>query len=242
MARGKFIAIEGIDGSGKRTQLDLLARTFDQRAIPYVQVSFPNYASSFGKLVARFLNGEFGSLREVDAHFSALLYAGDRFESKPELEAALAAGKTVLADRYVGSNLAHQTARVPEAARADFIAWLRQLEYGTYGLPAEDLVIYLRLPTHEAHRLIALKQQRDYTHLHRDIQEADVRHLEAAARIYDELSSEPNWARVDCWSAQASDAAGAQGTLLSPPEIQAAILEAIDSRIPELQGALRGEA
>jgi dTMP kinase len=242
MTRGKLIAIEGIDGSGKRTQLDLLARTFDQRAIPYVRVSFPNYASSFGKLVARFLNGEFGSLREVDAHFSALLYAGDRFESRPDLEAAISAGKTVLADRYVGSNLAHQTARVPEAGRAEFIAWLRQLEYEIYGLPAEDLVIYLRLPAQEAHRLIALKQQRDYTHLNRDIQEADVRHLEAAAGIYDRLASEPNWVRVDCWSAPAGDSAGMPGTLLSPPEIQAAILEAIDSRVPELQGALRRDA
>jgi dTMP kinase len=241
MARGKFIAIEGIDGSGKRTQLDLLARVFDQRAIPYVQVSFPNYASSFGKLVARFLNGEFGSLREVDAHFSALLYAGDRFESKPGLEAALSAGKTVLADRYVGSNLAHQTARIPEAARPDFIAWLRHLEYGIYGLPAEDLVIYLRLPAAEAHRLIARKQQRDYTHLNRDIQEADMRHLEAAAGVYDELASAPNWARVDCWAAQSADSADSSGSLLSPPEIQAAILDAIDTRIPELQGALRGE-
>src|SRR5271167_2323176 len=106
--RGKFIVLEGIDGSGKRTQLELLARTFTERGIPFSQISFPDYEGFFGKLVAQFLNGEFGALEAVDPHFSALLYAGDRLEAKPLLDAALASGKIVLADRYVGSNLAHQ--------------------------------------------------------------------------------------------------------------------------------------
>ncbi len=47
-----------------------------------MRISFPRYESSFGKLVARYLNGEFGSLETVDPHFSALLYAGDRLEAK----------------------------------------------------------------------------------------------------------------------------------------------------------------
>ena len=115
-SRGTFIAIEGIDGSGKHTQAEWLGRAFAARGIPYVPFSFPRYGSSFGKLIASFLNGEFGRLDAIDAHLSALLYAGDRFEAKPELEAALAAGKTILTDRYVASNLAHQTARVAAGA------------------------------------------------------------------------------------------------------------------------------
>jgi dTMP kinase len=145
-ARGKFIAIEGIDGSGKRTQLDLLARALESRGIPCVCVSFPRYDSSFGQLVAQYLNGDFGSLSAVDPHFSAMLYAGDRLEAKPELEAALSAGKTVLADRYISSNLAHQTARVAPKQRDEFLRWLQRLEYSLYDLPAEDLVLFLRLP------------------------------------------------------------------------------------------------
>src|SRR5712692_8744051 len=152
-SRGKFIAIEGIDGSGKRTQIDLLSGVLDARALHYVRFSFPRYESSFGRLVARYLNGEFGSLDAVDAHFSALLYAGDRFESKAELEAALNAGKTVLADRYIGSNLAHQTAHVSPQRREEFLSWLKRVEYGIFGLPQEDLVVYLRLPAVEAQRL-----------------------------------------------------------------------------------------
>ncbi len=146
MARGKLIVIEGIDGAGKGTQTDLLARAFQQRGVPFVKFGFPRYESSFGRLIARFLNGEFGPLPAVNAHFSALLYAGDRFEAKPDLEAALDSGRTVVTDRYIASNLAHQAARVPAERRAEFTSWLRQLEYGTYGLPIEDLVIYLRVP------------------------------------------------------------------------------------------------
>lgn len=196
--RGKLIVIEGIDGSGKRTQLDLLSKTLEARGLSYVSFSFPRYESSFGRLVARFLNGEFGPLDAVDPHFSALLYAGDRLEAKPELEAALSAGKTILSDRYIGSNLAHQTARVPPEKRQEFLAWLQHLEYGLYALPAEDLVIYLRLPAARAHQLVARKATRKYTNLRRDLLEADVLHLEQAAAIYDQLARQPNWVTIEC--------------------------------------------
>src|SRR5580658_10784677 len=112
-SRGKLIALEGIDGSGKLTQLDLLARELDARGLATFRISFPRYESFFGKLVGSYLNGDFGALDAVDPHFSALLYAGNRLEAKPDLQAALAAGQTIIADRYIGSNLAHQTGRVP---------------------------------------------------------------------------------------------------------------------------------
>lgn len=230
--RGKFIAIEGIDGSGKRTQLDLLAAAFESRGVACTRVSFPRYESSFGRLVARYLNGEFGPLSAVDAHLSALLYAGDRFESKPELEAALATGKTVLADRYIASNLAHQTARTEPQQREEFLAWLKRLEYGLYGLPAEDLVIYLRLPLAEAHRLVGLKKVREYTTLQRDLQEADQKHLEQAALVYDQMAKEPAWMTIEC--------ANSSGALLAPEAIHAAVLAAIDARLPNLLNAARG--
>ena len=100
----------------------------------------------------------FGPLEEVDPQFTALLYAGDRFEAKKQLVEALEAGKIVLADRYVGSNLAHQAARVAAAARAEFVKWIEHLEYGIYGLPRESAVIYLRVPPAEAQKLVGLKE------------------------------------------------------------------------------------
>jgi dTMP kinase len=222
--RGKLIALEGIDGSGKRTQLDLLAGEFNARRLATFRISFPRYESLFGKQVGRYLNGEFGPLDAVDPHLSALLYAGDRMEAKPEIEAALLAGQIVLADRYIGSNLAHQSERVPPEQREEFFAWLKRLEYGLYGLPMEDLVIYLRVPVAEAHRLVGLKSARTYTNMQHDIQEADIKHLEQTAIIYDRLATEANWVRIDC-----NDTAS--GVLYSPEEIHRAVLQAVDSRI-----------
>jgi len=224
--RGKIIALEGIDGSGKGTQLDLLANALAARKLPTYRVSFPRYGSFYGKLVGLYLNGEFGALDAVDPHLSALLYAGDRLEAKPEIEDALAAGKIVLADRYIGSNLAHQTARVAPEKREEFIAWLKHLEYVLYGLPAEDLVIYLRVPFEQAHRLVGLKAARDYTKLKRDIQEADIKHLEQTGIIYDRLATEANWVRIDCMD-------GRSGKLRTPEEIRRAVIDCVESQILE---------
>ena len=79
--------------------------------------------------MAQFLNGEFGPL---DSRGSAFFRAAVRRRPpgiEAALEAALAAGKSVLADRYIASNLAHQGARVPREKRDEFLAWLKQLEY-----------------------------------------------------------------------------------------------------------------
>jgi dTMP kinase len=223
MSRGKLIVIEGIDGAGKGTQADLLGKALKQRGIPSVRFGFPRYESSFGQLIGQFLNGDFGPLSAVDAHFSALLYAGDRFEAKPELEAALASGHTVFADRYIASNLAHQAARVPAEKRSEFIAWLRHLEYRIYRLPAEDLVIYLRLPANEGQRRVGLKSQRGYTAMQRDLQESDLSHLQEAAKIYDQLAGEANWVTVECFHKD--------GKQKTPGQIHQAVLEAVDSRV-----------
>jgi len=220
--RGKLIVLEGIDGSGKRTQIEALAREFSRRGIAFSQISFPNYGGFFGKLVAQFLNGDFGSLAAVDPHFSALLYAGDRLESKAGIESALAAGKIVLADRYVASNLAHQGARAPREKRSEFLAWLKQLEYEVHALPAEDLVIYLRLPVAEAHRLVGYKGARGYTKSRRDLQEADFDHLEAASQVYDDLARQPNWITIECFDTDS-------GALREPAEIHAEIVAAVEA-------------
>ncbi len=222
--RGKLIALEGIDGSGKRTQLELLASALEARGLSTRRVSFPQYETLYGKLIGRYLNGEFGSLEQVDPHLSALLYAGNRLEAKARLEEDLSAGEIVLADRYIGSNLAHQTARVPVEQRDEFLGWLKRLEYGLYALPVEDLVIYLRVPAHEAQRLVGRKSARSYTNLKHDIQEADIKHLEETAAIYDRLATEPNWVRIDCINP-------ASGILYSPEEIHRVVIQSVESRI-----------
>lgn len=228
--RGKLIVLEGIDGAGKRTQADRLAEALAARGTPPVRLSFPNYESFFGRLVARYLNGAFGPLEAVDPHFAALLYAGDRLEARPAMEAALAEGRILLADRYIGSNLAHQSARVPPEEREGFLAWLRRLEYEVYHLPREDAVIYLRVPAAEAQRLVDTKASRDYTARQRDLQEASLAHLEAAAAAYDRLSEQMNWVRVECFDA-------ARRAMRSPEEIHREVLAAVEARV--LSGAAK---
>src|SRR5258708_608612 len=187
-APGKLIAVEGIDGSGKRTQVDLLTLNLKARGHSVYSTGFPQYDSWFGKMVGQFLNGDLGPLESVDPHFTTLLYAGDRFEAKPKLEAALNNGQIVLADRYVGSNLAHQTARVPPAQRSAFLEWIEHLEYGIYGLPRESLILYLRVPPLEAQRLVARKSPRTYTSSQKDLMQARLRHPPHAADLCQSLS------------------------------------------------------
>jgi dTMP kinase len=221
--RGKFIVIEGIDGSGKRTQIELLARALAEKGIAAKQIGFPNYSGFFGKLVGQFLNGEFGPLEAVDPHFSSLLYAGDRLQAAPEIRRDLEGGKILLADRYVGSNLAHQGSRVPAEKRDEFLAWLKHLEYAIYALPQEDLVIYLRVNPADAHRLVGEKGKRDYTALRRDLLESDLEHLATASEVYDELAKQPHWIKIQC-----SDSAN---SLRSPDDIHKEVLTAVQSRI-----------
>lgn len=222
--RGKLIAIEGIDGSGKQTQVRLLARELEARGLSVLSTGFPQYGSWFGKMVGQFLNGDFGPLDSLDPHFTALLYAGDRFECKQPIVAALESGDVVLADRYIASNLAHQTARSAPDKRDDFRAWIEHLEYNIYGLPKEDLVLYLRLPPREAQSLVAKKSARDYTQAAHDILESDLSHLQDAADMYDLLSRRSNWKTVECFDPASQSIRPAQ-------EISAEILAAVLPRL-----------
>ena len=215
--------MEGIDGSGKRTQVDLLAGILaaGEGGHSIYSTGFPQYDSWFGRMVGQFLNGDFGPLDEVDPHFTALLYAGDRFEAKPKLEAALNKGQIVLVDRYIGSNLAHQTARVPVEKREDFRRWIEHLEYGIYDLPREDLILYLRVPPRLAQTLVARKSARSYTSAKQDILEASLRHLEQAAEMYDLLSRQPPWVTIECYDT-------ARGSMRPPKEIAQEVLAAVN--------------
>lgn len=197
----RLVAIEGIDGSGKGTQAHRLRDAVTRSGRTCSVLAFPQYSETlFGRTVARYLNGEFGDLRSAGAHFAALLYAGDRFESLPRIEQFRNTVDLVIFDRYVPSNLAHQAAKLPPEQRPGFIEWLDTIEYGVYRLPRPDLVIYLDMPVAQARSLILQKPARAYTAKSVDLHEADGEYLEQTAAVYRQLSGGPGWQVVPCTS------------------------------------------
>ena len=185
MRRGPLIAIEGIDGSGKGTQAQLLARALQARGLEVALFSFPAYQETLaGELIGAFLDGRMGSLRQIDSRLTAVLYALDRFELKGSLEQARERGAVVLCDRYVGSNLAHQAARTPASRRRALRAMIDRLEFGLFGLPRPDLVLYLDMPASLAQERVRQKAARGYTAKPLDELEADRAHLRLALADY----------------------------------------------------------
>jgi dTMP kinase len=196
-----LIAIEGIDGAGKGTQSHLVQERMIGLGLRAELLSFPRYGQTFfARSIANYLNGGFGRLDSVDPHLPALLYAGDRLESRSLIQRLSNTADVVIFDRYVASNLAHQAARLSLAERPDFIAWLAELEYDVYDLPEADITIHLDVTVEIALSLIAKKGPRSYAP-GRDIHEMDRTYLAKCLDVYRELaraSVRSRWVTIDC--------------------------------------------
>jgi dTMP kinase len=215
-----LVAIEGIDGSGKGTQAARLVEQLENRNVSARLIGFPRYERTFfGRAVGRFLNGEFGTLAEANPYLVSLLFAGDRFESRDDLRAAAEQCRVVVLDRYVGSNIAHQGAKLDANARPGLIEFVEQLEFGIYQLPRADLNILLDLPAETARTLVGRKNARGYTDRAHDLQEEDVAYLDAVRRMYLDLARDAaDWVVVECLQA---------GRLRSIEEIAEEILHTV---------------
>src|SRR3990167_7081050 len=191
---GKLIVFEGIDGSGKTTQLGLLREYLNERNIPNETIDFPRYWDSFhGRTISRYLKGEFGDVDSVSPYLISLAYSLDRATAKKEMNAWLREGKIVLANRYATSNMAHQAAKLPVEKREAFLKWLLELEYKINKIPKEDLVIFLHVPTANARVLIQKRGRKD------DIHEKNYEYLTETAKMYDKLSLRfKHWVKINC--------------------------------------------
>lgn len=190
--KGKLIVIEGIDGSGKTTQVELLTKYLADKKNLHEVISFPRYDDNlYGQLIRRYLDGEFGPIHEVNPYLIALAYAGDRLLAKPQVESWLQNGKLVIANRYVSSSQAHLGANLAEDKREEFMQWVDELEYQTNKLPKEDLTILLNVDPNVGQENVQGGEA--------DIHEDSLKHLEEASKIYLELSkAKENWQVVDC--------------------------------------------
>lgn len=193
--KGKLIVIDGIDGSGKTTQIELLKQYLaSQGSTLQVEViNFPRYGENiYADLVTRYLEGEFGSINDVNPYLMACIFAGDRALAKGEIENWLQSGKVVIANRYVSSSKAHLGANLPEDQRENFMEWIDRLEYGTNGMSKPNLNILLNVDP-KIGQENALKDHKV------DMHEKSIEHEEKAAKIYLELSqAEDNWVVVNC--------------------------------------------
>ncbi len=185
-----FIAIEGVDGSGKATHTELLYKFLvNERGRSVLKLSFPQYGKPSAIYIEKYLNGEYGSADDVPADLGALPFAIDRFAAKPIIEAQLLLpSSVVITDRYVASNLAHQGTKIADQkARHEFYERTMRAEYEILGIPRPGKNIVLLLPINIAQSNVDKKGTRGYTTLTRDIHEANSSHLDRAKSNYEEL-------------------------------------------------------
>jgi dTMP kinase len=183
-----LIALEGVDGAGKATQLRLVAEQLRAAGLSTEVISFPRYQQGvFGGSVAQFLNGDLGDPAAVPPQFPALLFACDRLEHRGELLDLLERADIVIADRYVASNAAYQAARLSGADRDAFLDWLLRVEYEVFDLPRPELQVYLRVAVATARHLVAMKEARAYTEKRYDVFENDPSLQAAVAESYEDF-------------------------------------------------------
>lgn len=186
---GLFIAIEGGDGSGKTTQANLLAEYLESIGKKVVRQKFPQYGADSAYYVEKYLNGAYGQTNDVPADLGVLPYAIDRYAASQHIRKTLTdKDAVIICDRYMGSNLAHQGAKIQDKTeRQAFYERTKTTEYDVLGIPRADKNIVLLVPADVAQKNVDNRPDREYTALKRDIHEADVDHLEKAKLNYEEL-------------------------------------------------------
>lgn len=223
-----LIVIEGLDGSGKSTQVRKLKEYIARsgRALEYIH--FPRFDTPlYGDLLARFLRGELGSIDRVHPRLVALLFAEDRNVAAPSIREALAAGRTVLLDRYVYSNIAFQCAKLEDKAERDELRnWIFDTEYRHFGIPVPDVNIFLDVPVDFVSEKLGASRKgsdREYLAGKRDIHEADIDFQRRVRKIYlEQCGADDTFIRVDC-----SDSSG---RMLPPDVIFSKILSVLSRK------------
>lgn len=212
-----LIVLEGLDGAGKSTQIKRLTSLFEQRGAECAYLHFPRFdAPVYGDLIARFLRGEFGTADEVNPYLVALLYAGDRAEAAAQIRGWLDAGKVVILDRYVYSNIGYQCAKLPSGEeRERLMDWILDLEYRHHAIPRPDLSLFLDVPFSFTERKLTEQREgddRDYLRGAADIHEASLLLQQRVREVYLEA------ARKDC-TLQVVDCSDAEGRMDTPDGI-----------------------
>ncbi|MCM1023778.1 MAG: deoxynucleoside kinase [Prevotella sp.] len=196
---GKLIVIDGLDGSGKTTQFDIIREKLSG-SMAVKAISFPDYQNPSSALVKMYLNGEISpNAADVNPYAASSFYAVDRYASyKMFWEKNYLDGELILAGRYVTSNAIHQMGKLPESDWDGYLDWLADYEYVRLGLPKPDLVIFLDMPVEISQRLMTGRYNGDEKR--KDIHEANVEYLKLCRRSALYAAEKLDWRIVSCSS------------------------------------------
>lgn len=201
---GTFIVIDGTDGSGKATQVALLAKRLKKEGKTIKIVDFPEYYKNFfGKFIGHCLTEQYYNFIQVHPKIASVLYAADRWESSEEIRTWLDKGYVVIANRYVSANQIHQGGKITSGKkRRDFLRWLDEMEYKVFKIPRPDIVLYLSVPLAVSQHLMKERDKtshRAYKGKKQDVSEKDLRYAEnsraSALKLVKELN---NFVKIDC--------------------------------------------
>jgi dTMP kinase len=201
MAKGKMIVIDGGDGSGKTTQFKMLLKRLQDEDLDVITMDFPQYGKKSCGAVEEYLNGKYGSADDVGPYRGSIFFAVDRYDASFEIRKAIDEGKIVLCNRYVTANMAHQGGKIAdEQERLKYFEWLKELEFGIFGIPQPDINIFLHVPPEIALDLVDKKGHRDYIGGEgRDLHEADLQHQKNTEKVYQQLANFlPNSTMIEC--------------------------------------------
>lgn len=195
---GKLIVIEGLDGSGKSTQENLLRQRLADKGIEINCIKLPNYDDPACGLVKMYLTGRFGDKpSDVNAYAASTFFAVDRYVSyNCYWKEKYQNGEIFLADRYTTSNAYHQLTKTPEAEWDDYLEWLEDFEYNKMGIPKPDAVIYLDMPIEVSQKLMTGRYQGDESK--KDIHEKNVEYLSNCRKAADYSCNKLGWIRIKC--------------------------------------------
>lgn len=217
--KGKIIVIEGLDGSGKSTQIELLRKYLDSNNIKNKYLHFPLLNKGvYGTLISEFLRGEFGSLYEVHPKIVALLFANDRQENIHIINQWVDDGYYVLLDRYIYSNITYQCSKIEDSKKEDLKQWIYEYEFSKIPKPDKSFFLNVNMSTIE-HRLTTKRtgEDRDYLNGKKDIHEDDLLFQKKVALEYQKINE---LIKIEC-----SDN---EGNPLTPQEINLKIINQLD--------------
>ena len=195
---GKLIVLEGTDGCGKSTQMEMLAARMEQEGLSFRRLRFPRYEEPSSALIRMYLGGEFGDKpSDVGAYAASTFYAVDRFASyAQDWKEFYENGGVLISDRYTTSNAIHQGSKLEGEERTEYFRWLYELEFDRMRLPKPDLVLRLDLPIELSQSL--MRGREEATNTTADIHEKDKEYLLACRRAAAEAGEFYGWKTISC--------------------------------------------